>query len=185
MAITDAELASMPMQEAAPAIEIDDVDHVAAEKRPKLRDFAKAFRESRSREDLTVLKKERKIVVGKLTVVKHHASRCADERVFTPKRLQTDITYEPMLKYETDIVETCKAIENRFKTNVQKAMAKHYTILAKRLESKLHEKDDKLADYLEWSEEKEKQRIETYTDILTEERDVEETGGGLLQETRK
>ena len=80
MAITDEELASMPMQEAAPATDNDDVDRVAAEKRAKLRDFAKAFREeSRSREDLMVLKKERRNVSQADC---SETPRCADARVF-------------------------------------------------------------------------------------------------------
>ena len=44
---------------------------------------------------------------AKLTVARHHAvqTRAFLSERFTPKWPQTDITHEPMLKHETDIVD--------------------------------------------------------------------------------
>ena len=118
----------------------------------ELRKVARQFRQrTADRSVLDTLVKERKNVISKMTVASHHVKATFElmQEKLTPKWLQLGIQYDPMLRNDTDILDACKRIQNRFQTDIQLAMLNHHEQLVQQLGEKLTGLDEELVDLLE------------------------------------
>ncbi len=92
-------------------------------------------------------------VISNMTVAGHHVKATSElmQEKLTPKWLQLGIQYDPMLRNDTDILDSCKRIQNRFQTDIQLAMLNHHEQLVQQLGEKLTGLDEELVILLKKS----------------------------------